>query len=185
MNLQITEDQIHTTPYCTITYVLELEDDNWYVGKTNNFNVRMCEHFSPDHRGAQWTKLHKPVNIVDVIIGDREKEKTLEYMERYGCENVRGSHWCQLEYPSDWQPPYTLETYKKRLKDPLHNTLSHRLTDLQYEIFDVIKTSGEAVSMEWIKAQGYNKSTIKRAIENCLMDPPLLKETKNGYLVTN
>ena len=84
-------------------YVLKLIDEKYYVGYTSHVENRIKEHFS--NKGSSWTKLHKPVNIVEIIEGDKMKEKeiTLQYMKRYGWENVRGAGWtavhcsCPLE----------------------------------------------------------------------------------------
>lgn len=85
-----------------MVYVLELESHKWYIGHTVDFHDRMRRHFTG--KGSLWTRQHKPLQVVEVIPeGDycTEKEKTLEYMLRFGWENVRGSVWCQpaLSYP--------------------------------------------------------------------------------------
>jgi hypothetical protein len=45
--------------------------------------------------GSSWTKLHKPIEVVERFVGgkDNEREKTLEYMRKYGWENIRGGGW--------------------------------------------------------------------------------------------
>lgn len=81
-------------PLC---YVLKLENDNYYVGITSNLNYRYSQHLSGT--GSLWTRLHKPTSIVSVEIGgdDLERTKTLELMEKYGWECVRGSYWCKID----------------------------------------------------------------------------------------
>jgi predicted GIY-YIG superfamily endonuclease len=77
-------------------YVLELEDNRYYVGRTSNFIQRMNEHFTEN--GALYTKKYKPIKIKEVVEEKTcydEKDKTLEYMETYGWENVRGYAWCR------------------------------------------------------------------------------------------
>jgi len=77
-------------------YVLELEDNRYYVGRTSNFIQRMNEHFTDN--GALYTKKYKPIKIKEVIEEKTcydERDKTLEYMEIYGWENVRGYAWCR------------------------------------------------------------------------------------------
>ena len=86
-------------------YILELENNHWYIGITERGTERLFEHFC--NVGAKWTKLHKPVRIHKVeYIGSNndsanrwEKETTLLYMERYGYKNVRGAGWCQINMP--------------------------------------------------------------------------------------
>ena len=79
----------------SMVYVLELEDNKFYIGFSKDVNHRLYQHFSGN--GSIWTKLHKPVGLVECVIGDLdvEKSKTLEYMAKYGYENVRGSSWCK------------------------------------------------------------------------------------------
>ena len=81
-------------PLC---YVLKLENDNYYVGITSNLNYRYSQHLCGN--GSLWTRQHKPINIMSVEIGgdDLERSKTLELMEKYGWERVRGSYWCKID----------------------------------------------------------------------------------------
>jgi predicted GIY-YIG superfamily endonuclease len=51
-------------------YVLKLEDDRYYVGRTSNFMQRMNEHFRSG--GSEYTKKYKPIKIVEVF---EEKDK--------------------------------------------------------------------------------------------------------------
>ena len=77
-------------------YVLEIEDTRYYVGRTSNFIQRMNEHFTEN--GALYTKKYKPIKIKEVVEEKTcydERDKTLEYMETYGWENVRGYAWCR------------------------------------------------------------------------------------------
>jgi predicted GIY-YIG superfamily endonuclease len=79
-------------------YVLELEDDCFYVGITYNLNLRIAQHLSGT--GAGWTKMHKPVKIVEVFhegcTRQMEDEVTKRYVDIYGAENVRGGSWCKV-----------------------------------------------------------------------------------------
>jgi predicted GIY-YIG superfamily endonuclease len=77
-------------------YILRCEDDTWYVGITFNLNIRFAQHWSGV--GAKWTRLHKPVEVVEVIYpATNENEKTLELMNKYGWERVRGGSWTKIE----------------------------------------------------------------------------------------
>jgi putative endonuclease len=76
-------------------YVLRCEDDTWYVGISYNFNIRMAQHWSG--RAAKWTRLHRPLAVHEVIYpATNENEKTLELMERYGKDKVRGGSFCRI-----------------------------------------------------------------------------------------
>ena len=75
----------------SLVYVLELEDDCWYIGKTFHLNMRMAQHWSG--QGAKWTKLHKPLRIARVLMNASENEVTKDYMVLYGSDKVRGGSW--------------------------------------------------------------------------------------------
>lgn len=80
-------------------YVLKLANEKYYVGLTARKKIldRINEHrFGV---GAKWALLHKPVRVIETedlgYISKREAEKkennlTLEYMKKYGTQNVRG-----------------------------------------------------------------------------------------------
>jgi len=78
-------------------YILELENNKYYVGYTENFDSRMISHFGGN--GSKWTKLHKPITVMEVSRGSKNDEdrKTIEMMVRYGYENVRGGRYCKCE----------------------------------------------------------------------------------------
>ena len=42
-------------------YVLKLQNNKYYVGKTNNPTYRLTDHFSESN--SSWTKKHKPISI--------------------------------------------------------------------------------------------------------------------------
>ncbi len=78
-------------------YVLELEGGKYYVGKTNNPNIRITDHF--DSNGSQWTKKYKPVKLFALIpdCDDFDEDKyTLKYMNSYGINSVRGGSFCEI-----------------------------------------------------------------------------------------
>jgi predicted GIY-YIG superfamily endonuclease len=79
-------------------YVLELVDSKYYVGKTNNINVRFKQHFTG--RGAYWTKKYKPVRILETSemkSSFDEDNKVKEYMKLHGVNNVRGGSYCKIK----------------------------------------------------------------------------------------
>ena len=57
----------------SLVYVLELEDGYFYCGVTTNLNLRYCQHFT-GRGGAKWTRLHKPIRIHSVEVGDAKLE---------------------------------------------------------------------------------------------------------------
>ena len=84
----------------SILYVLQLEDDKWYVGKTDDIAKRFEQHKTG--KGSAWTKLYKPVKISETrpitSIHD-ETNFTKDLMKKYGTDNVRGGAYCQVDLP--------------------------------------------------------------------------------------
>ena len=83
-------------------YVLKLEQNKYYIGKTDNPNIRLENHFSSN--GSEWTKLYKPLNIIDIIpnCDNYDEDKyTKIYMDKFGIDNVRGGIYVQIELSKD------------------------------------------------------------------------------------
>jgi cellular nucleic acid-binding protein len=78
--------------------VLQLEGGKYYVGKTCNPAFRLESHF--EGSGSEWTRLHKPVKLVELIedCDNYDEDKyTVMYMDRYGVENVRGGSYSSVK----------------------------------------------------------------------------------------
>ena len=84
-------------------YVLELENNRYYVGKTNYPEFRIDQHF--ESNACAWTTKYKPLNKDPLIIPNcvalDEDKYTKQYMDKYGIDNVRGGTYCQLELPEE------------------------------------------------------------------------------------
>lgn len=81
-------------------YVLELQNNKVYVGKTDNVDLRFSQHQSGN--GAEWTRLHKPLRILetrDCKSAEDENNLTKEMMMKHGIDNVRGGAFCQRVLP--------------------------------------------------------------------------------------
>ena len=82
---------------CPLIYVLECVEGKYYVGITHDLNRRLAQHISG--HGALWTRLWKPVKVVEIIHEGAtlalENDTTKRYMELYGRENVRGGSFCK------------------------------------------------------------------------------------------
>jgi predicted GIY-YIG superfamily endonuclease len=93
-------------------YILELEKDKYYIGKTTNLQTRLKNHFTGN--GSLWTKKYKPCKIKCVIknCDDYEEDKqTIKYMKTYGIDNVRGGSFAN---------PMLSQTYRETLKAMIH-----------------------------------------------------------------
>ncbi len=74
-------------------YVLKCRKNKYYVGETR-------QHI--DSEGSEWTKLYRPIKVIwekKTNNKDLELAKTLEYMKRYGIDNVRGGPYCRVVLP--------------------------------------------------------------------------------------
>jgi predicted GIY-YIG superfamily endonuclease len=79
-------------------YVLKLCDEKYYVGRTENVSVRVRSHFD-GVGGAAWTKKYRPIDVCETFVSHDpfdEDKTTLEYMKKYGVENVRGGSFCRV-----------------------------------------------------------------------------------------
>lgn len=69
-------------------YVLQLENNKYYIGKTKNLNFRMDQHF--DSNGSTWTQINKPLKLLEINhnCDDFDEDKyTLKMMNQYGIKN--------------------------------------------------------------------------------------------------
>jgi predicted GIY-YIG superfamily endonuclease len=82
-------------------YVLRLTSNKYYVGKTHNFSRRIEDHINGS--GSAWTKLHKPLKIIEIYENSDnydENKYTMKTMSKYGIDNVRGGSFVTM-YLSD------------------------------------------------------------------------------------
>ena len=95
------------------TYVLQLKDNHYYVGKSAYLMKRLLQHFN--NGGSKWTQLHKPIAVLEVHDDDLERELTLKYMKMYGVSAVRGFAWCQVNFTKrqDYLLTEALETFSQ------------------------------------------------------------------------
>jgi predicted GIY-YIG superfamily endonuclease len=83
-------------------YILKLRNNKYYIGKTNNPNFRINEHFNIG--GSSWTKKYKPIKLINLIknCDNYDEDKyTIKYMSKYGINNVRGGSFCELKLSND------------------------------------------------------------------------------------
>ena len=79
-------------------YVLELEDECFYIGQTYNLNQRLAQHFGGS--GSKWCRLHKPVSVLKVYYPatepDLENTITKLYINLHGKDKVKGGSYCAV-----------------------------------------------------------------------------------------
>ena len=79
-------------------YILKLESKKWYIGISENIENRINNHIKG--KGSRWTNIYKPLKLIKSYkikdLHDEDKV-TIEYMEKYGINNVRGGSFCNIE----------------------------------------------------------------------------------------
>lgn len=102
--------QIDSNETCDI-YILKCENNKFYVGKTNSLEHRIQQHFRGS--GAQWTRQHKPINVVRIYRNRSSLDETfvtLQLMIKYGIHSVRGGPYCCTIFL-----PYTIKSIIKSI----------------------------------------------------------------------
>lgn len=83
-------------------YVFQCEDNKYYVGRTENPDVRIENHMAGN--GSAWTKKYRPLKIIErndqCDVYDEDKY-VIKYMSQHGIENVRGGSYSQIELSSE------------------------------------------------------------------------------------
>lgn len=74
-----------------LVYVLKLEQNKYYVGDTYDFVNRCLQHITG--QGSRWTREYPPIKIEQIIYNKSEHQVTLDYMNLYGIDNVRGAEY--------------------------------------------------------------------------------------------
>jgi hypothetical protein len=83
-------------------YILELQSNKYYIGKTNNPKFRLDIHFNSN--GSAWTSKYHPIKVIELIsdCDDFDEDKyTLKYMNIYGINNIRGGTFCQIKLSTE------------------------------------------------------------------------------------
>lgn len=94
----------------TTIYILECQDNKYYIGRTNNIDDRLSEHFT--HKGSEWTKKYPPIRLIEEINDSdnfEEDKQTKMYMANYGIDNVRGGTYSMLELTDNMKTILELE----------------------------------------------------------------------------
>lgn len=122
------QNQKEVLPYSPGIYVLELENNGIYVGKSNqNVDARVKEHFTSG--GSAFTKRFKPLNQLLTItaattdLESFERAETLEQMWVNGISNVRGWQYTKIELTEfEYESIFRQMCERKDLCRSLHGT---------------------------------------------------------------
>lgn len=98
------------------TYVLQLQNNKFYVGSSDSIYTRLMDHCLMSASSSLWVRQHGPVQRVVEITRDCAKDdeayKTMEYMSMFGWHNVRGGAYCRTSMRA---PPAALAEF---VRDP-------------------------------------------------------------------
>jgi len=147
-----------------VVYILRLENEKWYVGRTYNLarSLKFHKLGSPP-----WVDIHKFIDVTEIIEEGDLVEITLEYMRKYGWQNVRGAYWKSWDLK---KPPRVLR--KKLELQPISdenlsqnvfkNRVSKKLREIENELVYILRLEN---NKWWIgKTKNLNKklSEIQR-----------------------
>ena len=108
-----------------IIYILKLENNKYYCGKTNkSVQSRFEEHKNKE--GSEWTRLYKPIKIISFRTSKSifdEDNTVKELMMKEGIFNVRGGSYSNTKLSSDQIK--LLETEFRSAKDICFRCGSH------------------------------------------------------------
>jgi predicted GIY-YIG superfamily endonuclease len=163
-------------------YVLELEDNKFYVGKTNNPNVRLGEHVM-NMKGSSWTSHYKPVRVLEIVKCHNDLDEdftTIRYMKDKGIDNVRGGSFCELNLPNECI--YTLEKIIKSSDDKCYycNSKEHYIGQCPEK--DKRRKRKKASKQKYVKKSDIPKNRILKYYgATKLMNNSNLFNKKNSY----
>ncbi|MFV9484416.1 GIY-YIG nuclease family protein [Christiangramia sp. ASW11-125] len=87
-----------------VIFVLMLENEKFFIGKSVDFNKSLKKH--QNGKASKWTKLHRPIKVVETIelgqenhteIQNRIDELVQQYFKKFGFENVRGGRYSIID----------------------------------------------------------------------------------------
>jgi len=143
-----------------VLYVLRLQNEKWYIGRSSNLERRFEQHMNGT--GAKWTVLHVPINIHESrpLVSDEDEDLvTLEYMKQYGIYNVRGGSFCAVEFR-----PWHVRDIKKRLVAVKELEVVEEVEEVEEvedeKINEIVITQEELDEQKKIEAHIYMENAI-------------------------
>jgi len=182
-------------------YAIQCENNKWYIGKSSNCSRRFNEHMSGN--GSFWTKKYKPINIIVLkeSTGMFDEDNTvLEYMIKYGIDNVRGGSFTTMELSDSQREQLTKQIAtatnacfycqsKKHFANECEDAprIKLGLDKIDYQILiDYIKNSNPScvfkrVGDKMMIGNNYRLVDINEypVTKNIIK---MMKETKNGFV---
>ena len=80
-------------------YILQLNNNKYYIGQSEDIDRRIWYH--KNYQGSKWTTTYQVINEIKPSTNKQEHfwelTETLNYMNKYGIENVRGSMFTNIE----------------------------------------------------------------------------------------
>jgi len=161
-------------------FILELEGNKYYVGKTDKtVDEQFAEHLSGT--GAEWTKLHCPVGIVDTIydcdVFDEDKY-VKKYMSIYGIDNVRGGTYLTVTLSNEITKSLNKEILTAQNKCYRCNKEGHVANKCIEKIMEtvedvivyIVENSIELLTSQEIHQKINGNSKFKLIVENQLKE---------------
>lgn len=138
-------------------YILKLEQNKYYIGKTSNPSYRIENH--TNGTGSSWTRKYKPIAVENVIpnCDDYDEDKyVIQYMDKYGILNVRGGTFSQIVLPET-----TIDFIKAMCKGASNKCFrcgssGHFVKDCEYDLENVFTTTSNTR-----KTKKYNTKSDK------------------------
>ena len=90
-------EPLHSSNHHGIVYVMQLEDDRFFIGHTQSDLCTIVNQQFTEPR-SEWVQLHRPVKILSHKYGtlNDAEQTTLKCMAKYGWWNCRGTRWSDV-----------------------------------------------------------------------------------------
>ena len=90
-----------STELNVIIYVLRLNNNKFYVGKTTDLEARLNQH--KIGAGSAWTAIYPMIDLIETFLGDDfdEDKFVIKCMYQHGINNVRGGSYSNVELTFD------------------------------------------------------------------------------------